>query len=93
MVRVEKYHSEVSEVITQKCGAVTYEWRGGFGSVIQSYENGVTIGTVRYVCGQLVYAYIVEAHRFGPDRISWSIPDVDATKLTVYKARFSAGDY
>lgn len=37
----------------------TYQWFGGYGAVIRSFERGVTLGTMRVIHGEEMYAYVV----------------------------------
>lgn len=83
----------MSATITNKCGAVTYGWSGGLGSVIVS-EEIVPYGTVRYLFGTLMYAYQVSL-----DRRSWGnnnkcctswvpVGEFDVEWIRTYKEKF-----
>lgn len=50
-----------------------YEWSGGYGAVIKSYEWGVRRGDVRCILGRLFHAYLVYPSRlFAPREVCWS---------------------
>ena len=54
-------------------GEIAYKIEGSLGSVLRSFENGVTEGEVRYICGSLLYAYNIGRRKFRKDVICWAL--------------------
>lgn len=53
----------------------TYTWSGGCGAVFKSRENGVALGTVRLIAGELFYAYLVYNKKIFKNEVCWSFVD------------------
>ena len=68
-----------------------YEWKGYLGTVIRSYENGVSEGDVRAIRHTLFYAFSIERHRFKKNQVDWSTFDSSAEKLRELKREFLGG--
>lgn len=68
--------------ITFKSAGRTYEWCGGYGGIIKSYEYGVKKGQTRVIEDILFYAY----SNYGRE-INWSVIDVDADKIRMIKSK------
>jgi len=64
-----------------------YEWMGGLGSIIRSYERGVKQGDVRIIDDMLFYAYRVGAWFITGRNISWTIQNVTVEKVREIKER------
>jgi hypothetical protein len=61
-------------------GGREYEWCGGFGAIVKSYERGVQQGDVRIIGDEMLYAYLVYRRRFRPAEVCWTLiePTIDA---------------
>ena len=66
-------------------GGREYEWFGGFGSILVSYERGIHIGDVRIIGDTIFFCYSIE-WGFWKNRINWSIPG-DLTANTLRKIK------
>lgn len=63
--------------ITFKLGGTTYEWRGGYGAVIVSYERGLKAGDVRCIKGIIFTVFKVDKRGFfnlGKPEVCWTLP-------------------
>jgi len=71
-----------------------YEWAGGFGAVIKSYERGVKIGTMRFIEDATLYAYLVYPRRFRPAEVCWTFRKPTAEAIRAFRCRvFGTLDY
>lgn len=60
-----------------KIDGVEYEWGGGFGAIIKSWERGIKLGDMRMIGNVPFYCYMFGLKRrgvFGPPEVCWSIP-------------------
>ena len=77
------------EKLTVTIDGIEYEWCGGFGAVLISYERGVRQGTMRRIGTGNFYASRIWTRGlcgFRPPQISW-LPDqeIDLTWIQQYK--------
>lgn len=73
----------MAEKLTFESQGQRYEWSGGFGAVVKSYEHGVTIGTLRFIENATLYAYLVYPRRwFRAPEVCWTFrePTVEAIR-------------
>lgn len=66
-----------------------YEWVGGFGAIIRSYERGPQRGDMRFIKGNLMYVSC--EYRRGPFRryeVCWSVPDPTIKVLDSLRKQF-----
>lgn len=53
-----------------------YQWDGGFGAILKSYERNVRKGDVRMICGIPFHvANVWSMGGFRKPEVCWSIPD------------------
>jgi hypothetical protein len=68
-------------------GGREYEWGGGFGNILSSYENGVEQGQCRVIVNRIFYAFMIERKVLDrrtlktSSRISWSVPGRPTAEL------------
>lgn len=72
--------------ITFSCDAGDYEWGGGYGGLIYSYERGRQVGDTRMICGVLFHVFQVYAgypHRsfWQRPRVCWTIDNPTSEKV------------
>lgn len=48
-----------------------YEWNGGLGSTIASYENRRNVGDVRYIGKHPLKVFMITRRLYGGDRVCW----------------------
>lgn len=66
---------------------ITYEWHGGFGATLKSYERGVTVGTVRRIGHFNFYAYMVSKRFMKQSEIAWALAEEDVTAERIREVR------
>lgn len=49
-----------------------YEWFGGYGAVVRSYERGVQRGDMRVIHGEVMYAYLVYPKGLHRPEVAWT---------------------
>lgn len=74
-------------------GNVEYEIKGYLGSWAVSSEKNIKNGDVRYIAGELLYAYMIEEKSFG-NLIHWASPDKtkDYPYIRMWVQRIAIGE-
>ena len=71
-------------------GDRTYQWCGGFGAILKSYEHGVRRGDVRMIGDELFYAYIVYPRWLAPSEVCWTVQAPSAEAIRALREKLLA---
>lgn len=67
-------------------GGRTYDWHGGFGAVVKSFERGVSQGDMRVIVGERFYAYLVYPCWFGKPGVCWTFEEPTIERIRAFRA-------
>jgi hypothetical protein len=65
-----------------------YEWVGGFGSILKSWERGVRVGDVRCIYGEFFHARFIYDNSwtwFARMEVCWTLRDVSVERIQEFR--------
>ena len=85
------YAKQQQCLATQTAKARQYHWIGGSEAIFTSMENWVGTGTPRVIGEQIFWAYAVDRHWWGKNRVCWYCPHLKYSEEIIRQAIM--GDY